>query len=95
MIAIDPDFAVVIYTPEVNKNLPSRFIVGDNKSLSVPSGSAWQISGTAIIIHTERTFNAPVMREINRMPLRVIQSGLFTSVNITFMEFPVEVKILI
>ncbi len=94
MVSVDPDFTVIVYPSKIYKNLPPRFIFRNNKSLSVPPRPARKISCTAVIVFTEGAFNAPVVREINKSPLRIVQPCFLAIRNIPLKKSPAGVKIL-
>ena len=55
-------------------------------------GAARQVTGRAGVIGAERAFDAPVMRNVERAPIGIVEIGSARACFIAQTESPVEVK---
>ncbi len=93
IVSVYPYFGVFIDTVKLNQNnfpFPRRL---DRKGLPVPADAPGKIAGAAGPLFAVRPFNAPVMRQVHRLPSAVIKIRLLGTRDVFFGKFPVKIKI--
>src|SRR4030095_5040989 len=94
IVAINPNFTVAINTIEIDEDKLSFRPRREIKRLAIPTNPARKrstasSSGTLLV---EFSFDAPIMRQIQRAPLRIVESFILTIRNIAKMKTPICVE---
>src|SRR5664280_1979505 len=94
VVSVYPDFAVIVNPVKTDKHFTVCLIRRNYKRFTIPSYSTRQKSCGTGVGFIEISFDAPVVRQIQQMPGRIIQPGILAVSYVTFVKFPVEIKIL-
>src|SRR5215471_8149303 len=94
MEAVDPNIAVGHNAVKINKHTALGIFRGQNEMLAVPANASGQVSAgcSSGIRFVERTFNAPVVRNVQDTPLCVIQGDCFCANRIALEEAPIAIE---
>ena len=93
--SVDPDFASLVYPIELQENTFPPRGGGKSELFPIPSDACGQVSyGTrAWSVFAERTFDAPVMRKVERSPAVVFKVRRLRALRIPLEELPLIVEI--
>src|SRR2546423_7097562 len=93
-MSIDPDIAVGHHTVEVDEDALVACVGWKREMLAVPSDACVQKPAGAALggVFVKRLIDRPIVRHIDRLPFRVIESNLLSVLRIPFEETPIRVE---
>ena len=93
-MAIDPNLAVAIDAVEIDKDQLAPGCQWNTECLAVPASAAGQRAASSArrILLVEFAFNAPIMRQIQLPPLRIVQVWILSIAYVTKMKAPVLIE---
>ena len=91
---VNPDFAVLVDAVEFNDYFFLPVSPGDFEMFPVPAGARGKVGGShGTGPFAERTFDAPVVGQIQVSPFGIVEIRLFRPMFITLKKFPVKIEI--
>src|SRR5688572_4825745 len=94
IVTVDPNLAVAIDAVKFNEDQFSLCSCGGSKGLAIPGQPAWQCSAARAgrVFFTKFTFNAPIMREVQLSPMRIIQQHVLPVLDVAKLKAPILIE---
>ena len=94
-MAVDPDLTVSVHRVEFDENEPVAVALCDSKGLAVPAHAAGERAPARSggIPRAELALDAPVVRQVERSPTRIVQGHVLSACYVAEMEFPVRIEV--
>ena len=95
VMAVDPDLTVSIHAVEFDENELVAVALCDSEGLTVPAHAAGEraTARPGGIPRAELALDAPVVRQVERSPTRIVQGHVLPACYIAEMEFPVRIEV--
>lgn len=93
-MTVDPDLAIAVDAVKLDKDRLPFCSQGHGEGLAIPANAARQCAAASAgwSFFTELTFDAPVMREIQLPPPRIVQIHILSVGNIAELKAPILVE---
>src|SRR5579875_272142 len=93
-MAIDPNFAVLIYAIEFDRYFLGTVAFGSAKPLPVPADAGGQVAAWSArrLVFVKGPFDAPIVRQVESAPTVVVEGGRLCAGCVAFEEFPTEIE---
>src|SRR5262249_40732614 len=92
--AVDPHLAVHVHAVEIDENLLGRRSLIERERLAIPTDAAVEIPAARARrrARIERQLDAPVVRQIEAAPRRIVEGGALRTGNVAAIELPAGVE---
>jgi hypothetical protein len=91
ILAVDPHFAVLIDTVELDKDGAVLVRLGQAKAFPIPADAGGKVS-LGFLLVAERAFDAPIVRQVDRAPGGIGELWLLGAGRVSLEKLPPEVE---
>ena len=92
-MAVDPDLRVVVHAVELDRDELVFVRRVQLEMLAIPADAAGGVAVAAAVLGAERSFDAPVVRQVDLTPAGVVERGHDRGGEVALAESPVKIKI--